>query len=134
MKKGEKSVSSESRHLDQRLRQLFGNQAYSEGPLAASGAGRRLLELDMCKPLTSEQVSFLLDALSEFRIICLSGQDLNRFSLAHFERFAPHQQNILHTSFEARLRRGHQKEEHAGLLELFGSPLRNDVLLAIQGR
>ena len=83
-------MSSESRHLDQRLRQLFGNQAYSEGPLAASGAGRRLLELDMCKPLTSEQVSFLVDALSEFRIICLSGQDLNQFSLAHFERFANH--------------------------------------------
>ena len=83
-------MNSESGHLDQRLRQLFGKQAYSEGPLAVSGAGRRFFELDMCKPLTSEQVSFLLDVLSEFRIICLSGQDLNQFSLAHFERFANH--------------------------------------------
>ena len=83
-------MNSESEHLDQRLRQLFGNQACSEGPLASSGAGRRFLGLDMCKPLTSEQASFLLDALSEFRIICLSGQDLNQFSLAHFERFANH--------------------------------------------
>ena len=83
-------MNSESEYLDQRLRQLFGNQACSEGPLASSGAGRRFLGLDMCKSLTSEQASFLLDALSEFRIICLSGQDLNQFSLAHFERFANH--------------------------------------------
>ena len=83
-------MNSESEHLHQRLRQLFGNQACSEGPLASSGAGRRFLGLDMCKPLTSEQASFLLNALSEFRIICLSGQDLNQFSLAHFERFSNH--------------------------------------------
>ena len=42
-------MNSESEYLDQRLRQLFGNQACSEGPLASSGAGRRFLELDMCK-------------------------------------------------------------------------------------
>ena len=95
-------MSQETKCLDHQLRQLFGDQAYSEGPLAVSGAGRRFIGLDMCKPLTAEQVSFLLDALSQFRIICLSGQDLGRFSLAHFERFAnywgapvPHPNNFL---------------------------------------
>ena len=33
---------------------------------------------------------FLLDALGQFRIVCIAGQDLGRFSLAHFERFANH--------------------------------------------
>ena len=54
-------MSQETKCLDHQLRQLFGDQAYSEGPLAVSGAGRRFIGLDMCKPLTAEQVSFLLD-------------------------------------------------------------------------
>ena len=74
--------------FDKRLRELFGTDACSEGPLAASGAGRRFAGIDLCRPLNPEQVSFLLDALSQFRIVSIAGQDLEAFSLAHFERFA----------------------------------------------
>jgi alpha-ketoglutarate-dependent taurine dioxygenase len=35
-------------------------------------------------------VGFLLDALSRFGIVTMPGQDLDAFSLAHFERFANH--------------------------------------------
>ena len=77
-------------HLDKQLHKLFGEDTYSEGPLAASGAGRRFVGLDMCRRLNPKQVTFLLDALSQFRIISIAGQDLTIFSLAHFERFANH--------------------------------------------
>ena len=76
--------------LDERLRELFGTDARSEGPLAASGAGFRFTGIDLCRPLNPEQVAFLLDALSQFRIVSIAGQDLEAFSLAHFERFANH--------------------------------------------
>ena len=76
--------------LDERLRELFGADARSEGPLAASGAGRRFTGIDLCRPLNPEQVALLLDALSQFRIVSIAGQDLEAFSLAHFERFANH--------------------------------------------
>ena len=76
--------------MGEQLRQLFGAEARSEGPLAASGAGLRFIGVDLCRPLNPQQVCFLLDALSQFRIVSLAGQDLARFSLAHFERFANH--------------------------------------------
>ena len=76
--------------LDRELRRLFGPQARSEGPLAASGAGRRLLGVDLRRRLDAAQVALLLDALSQFRIVCIPGQDLDSFSLADFERFANH--------------------------------------------
>ena len=89
-------------HWDEQLRRLFGEDTYSEGPLAASGAGLRFFGLNMCGRLNPEQITFLLDALSQFRIICIAGQDLTTFSLAHFERFAnywgapvPHPNNFL---------------------------------------
>ena len=77
-------------HLNERLRVLFGEDACSEGPLAVSGAGCRFAGLDLCQPLNPDQVGFLLDALSQFRIVTIAGQDLEHFSLAHFERFANH--------------------------------------------
>jgi alpha-ketoglutarate-dependent taurine dioxygenase len=76
--------------LDQRLRELFGAGAASEGPLIASGAGWRLTGLDLCRRLSPEQAGFLLDLLSRYRILSIAGQDLESFSLAHFERFANH--------------------------------------------
>lgn len=76
--------------LHERLRVLFGADARSEGPLAVSGAGLRLTGVDLCPRLNPEQVTFLLDALSRFRIVSIAGQDLASFSLAHFERFANH--------------------------------------------
>ena len=76
--------------FDRELRRRFGPQARSEGPLAASGAGRRLLGLDLRRRLGPEQVTLLVDALSRFRILCIPGQDLASFSLADFERFANH--------------------------------------------
>ncbi len=80
----------EPARFDRELRRLFGPQARSEGPLAASGAGRRLLGVDLRRRLDAEQVALLLDALSQFRIVCIPGQDLDSFSLADFERFANH--------------------------------------------
>jgi alpha-ketoglutarate-dependent taurine dioxygenase len=80
----------ENESLIQRLQALFGVDAHSENPLAQSGAGVRFTGIDLCRPLSEEQVGFLLDALSQFRIVCIAGQDLPRFSLAHFERFANH--------------------------------------------
>ena len=77
-------------HVDQRLRELFGTGANSEHPLAKSGAGVRFTGVDLSRPLGAEQVDFLLEALSTFRIVCIAGQNLQRFSLAHFERFANH--------------------------------------------
>jgi len=76
--------------LDQRLKTLFGTQAHCEGPLIQSGAVVRLTGIDLCRPLKEDQVGFLLDALSQFRVVCIAGQDLDRFSLSHFERFSNH--------------------------------------------
>jgi len=75
---------------NKRLQILFGANARGETPLAQSGAGVRFTGIDLCNLLSEEQVDFLLDALSRFRIVCVAGQDLARFSLAHFERFANH--------------------------------------------
>lgn len=73
-----------------RLHALFGADARGETPLAQSGAGVRFTNIDLCRPLHEDQVNFLLDALAHYRIVCIAGQDLARFSLAHFERFANH--------------------------------------------
>ena len=40
--------------FDRELRRLFGPRARSEGPLAASGAGRRLLGVDLRRRLGME--------------------------------------------------------------------------------
>jgi alpha-ketoglutarate-dependent taurine dioxygenase len=77
-------------NVDEQLKAVFGEDARSEGPLAPSGAGRRLLGVDLRPRLSPEQVTFLLDALSQFGIVSIAGQDLSTFSLAHFERFANH--------------------------------------------
>ena len=79
-----------NQHLKKQLQALFGGVAQCEFPLAQSGAGVRFSGIDLCRPLNEGQVGFLLDALSQFRIVCIAGQDLDRFSLAHFERFANH--------------------------------------------
>jgi alpha-ketoglutarate-dependent taurine dioxygenase len=75
---------------DQRLRRLFGVEVQTEGPLSRSGAGLRIKGVDLREPLSPDQVSVLLDTLSNWRIVTISGQDLNSFTLAHFERFANH--------------------------------------------
>ena len=73
-----------------RLRQAFGTPVRTEGPLAGSGAGLRVTGIDLRMPLRPEQVTALLDALGRYRIVTLAGQDLESFSVAHFERFANH--------------------------------------------
>jgi alpha-ketoglutarate-dependent taurine dioxygenase len=75
--------------LNTRIRELFSG-AVCEGPLAASGGGVRITGIDLTSRLSPDQVACLLDALSQFGIVSISGQDLSRFSLAHFERFANH--------------------------------------------
>ena len=91
-----------NQQLDQRLQALFGEGAHSETPLAESGAGVRFTGIDLCQPLGEDQVGFLLDALSQFGVVCIAGQDLTQFSLGRFERFAnywgapvPHPNNFM---------------------------------------
>ena len=74
--------------LEDRFATAFGNDVGVESPLAASGMGVRLSGIDLTKPLTPAQVELLLDTLSQCRLLSLAGQDLDRFSLATFERFA----------------------------------------------
>ncbi|MBT4140838.1 MAG: hypothetical protein HOE48_23200, partial [Candidatus Latescibacteria bacterium] len=74
--------------LRQRLKTLFGVHVDIEGPLLQSGAVVRFTGIDLCGPLNEGQAGFLLDALSQFRVVCIAGQDLDRFSLGPFERFA----------------------------------------------
>lgn len=81
------------RPLDQQCRAAFGDgptPVACEYPLAQSGMGVRLHGVDLSRSLSGAQVTFLLDALSQYRFLCVAGQDLCRFSLAHFERFANH--------------------------------------------
>jgi alpha-ketoglutarate-dependent taurine dioxygenase len=84
------NLETASKRLNQQIQMLFGDDAHSETPLAQSGGGIRLTGIDLCQSLSEDQSGFLLDALSRFRIVCIAGQDLVRFSLAHFERFANH--------------------------------------------
>ena len=76
--------------FDREVRRLFGAQARVEGPLAESGAGWRLAGVDLRAPLSPQQVTFLVDALSRARVLSIPGQDLGSFTLAHLERFANH--------------------------------------------
>ena len=84
------SQAMESQRLEQRLRAEFGAGARSESPLTATGTGMRLTGIDLSQPLNEGQVDFLLEALSQARILCIAGQSLDHFSLPHFERFANH--------------------------------------------
>ena len=81
---------SEKQQLDRQLQALFGADARADHPLTQNGTGARLHGIDLCLPLNQGQVECLLAALSQFRIVCIAGQDLARFSLARFERFANH--------------------------------------------
>lgn len=79
--------------IEAQFMHAFGGNAAVLGcqyPLAKSGMGIRFTGVDLAAPLTSAQVTVFLDALSQYRFICIAGQDLSRFSLAHFERFANH--------------------------------------------
>ena len=100
--------------IDRRLRKAFGANAGSEGPLAISGAGLRITGIDLSAPLSPEQAAVLLDALAWYRIVTIAGQDLEAFSLAHFERFAnywgaplPHPSNTRQRSGAESLNRRH---------------------------
>ena len=100
--------------IDRRLRKAFGANAGSEGPLAISGAGLRIKGIDLSAPLSPEQMAVLLDALAWYRIVTIAGQDLESFSLAHFERFAnywgaplPHPSNTRQRSGAESLNRRH---------------------------
>ena len=83
-------TSATQEQLLERLPAAFGVKAQSEQTLAKSGLGVRFTGIDLSRQLDANQVEFLLDALSQFRFLCIAGQDLTRFSLAHFERFANH--------------------------------------------
>jgi alpha-ketoglutarate-dependent taurine dioxygenase len=84
------SLGMEKRALDQRLKEVFGDNARCETPLARSGAGVRFTGIDLWRRLSGEQVEFLLEALSHYRMLCFAGQALNENSLGYFERFANH--------------------------------------------
>lgn len=85
MTKGE--ISSTERR---RFHNLFGTARELTGPLATSGAGRKIRGLDLSEPLTPQQVEFLLDSLATHRLLTIAGQDLDYFNLQQFERFACH--------------------------------------------
>ncbi|MBE82038.1 MAG: hypothetical protein CME21_05680 [Gemmatimonadetes bacterium] len=76
--------------FEQRLIAFFGDGASCEGPLAHCGSGRRLHGIDLRKKLTPKQVECLVDALAHYGVVNIPGQELESFSLAHFERFANH--------------------------------------------
>lgn len=84
------ATDSSPADLENRFAALFGKAVAVERPLAASGMGARLTGIDLARPLSPAQVDLLLDALSHFRLLTVAGQDLDRFSLDSFERFANH--------------------------------------------
>ncbi len=86
----EPSVNSSPLHLEHRFATLFGEKVEFEGPLGASGLGVRVSGIDLNIPLRPAQVELLLDTLGRCRLLTIAGQDLDRFSLAAFERFANH--------------------------------------------
>ena len=79
-----------SANLEERFAAIFGADVKVQHPLGPSGMGARVSGVDLGVPLTPAQVELLLDTLSQHRLLSISGQDLNRFSLASFERFANH--------------------------------------------
>ena len=88
---GQRSAAAEDSKHSAELLRLFGPLARCSGPLAASGAGRRYTGIDLASAwLSAEQAEFLLDAVARWRIVCIAGQDLARFTLQDFERIANH--------------------------------------------
>ena len=73
-----------------KVKEIFGQSTSAEMPLSQSGAGVRFNGIDLCNPLSCKEADFFLKALAYCRIVCVSGQDLSRFSLDHFERFSNH--------------------------------------------
>ena len=73
-----------------RVKEVFGQSSSAEMPLSSGGTGVRFNGIDLCDPLNAGEADFLLRALAYCRIVCISGQDLSRFSLNHFERFSNH--------------------------------------------
>ncbi len=76
--------------LEDRFHTLFGAGVQFQRPLSESGLGARVNGLDLTEPLAPAQVDLLLDTLAHCRLFTVAGQDLERFSLAAFERFANH--------------------------------------------
>ena len=86
----EPSVNSSPTHLEDRFATIFGENVEFERPLGASGIGARVSGIDLSNPLCPAQVELLLETLSHCRLLTIAGQDLDRFSLTAFERFANH--------------------------------------------
>ncbi len=63
--------------------------AVLEAPLGPN-FGARLRGVDLAHRLCPDDVTFLLETFHEWKVLCIAGQDLSRFSLCHFERFANH--------------------------------------------
>ena len=76
--------------LEHRFKAEFGPTVTVERPLAVTGMGARVTGIDLCDPLRPAQVELLLDTLAHCRLLTIAGQDLSRFSLVTFERFANH--------------------------------------------
>ncbi len=81
---------SDGAGLEKRFAAIFGANIKIKRPLGPSGMGARITGIDLSTPLTPAQVDLLLDTLSQCRLFTIGGQDLKRFSLALFERFANH--------------------------------------------
>jgi len=84
------------------LKKLFGFHCDFEYPLSQSGMGISLSGIDLSEELKPDQVSFLLDCLSYYRILKIPNQNLEKFTLYDFENFSkywgcplPHPNNFL---------------------------------------
>jgi alpha-ketoglutarate-dependent taurine dioxygenase len=87
---GMASTAPQTTEPEKQFRKKFNSNVEIEYPLGRSGMGARIKGIDLCKPLTPLQVELLLDTLSHRRLITIEGQDLDRFSLSTFEKFANH--------------------------------------------
>ncbi|MBN4083113.1 TauD/TfdA family dioxygenase [bacterium AH-315-B06] len=84
------SFNSSATNLEDRFATIFGEVVEIERPLGPSGMGTRVSGIDLSTQLRPAQGELLLETLSHCRLLTIAGQDLTRFSLATFERFANH--------------------------------------------
>ena len=87
---GTASTSPLAPEPEKKFRKIFNSNVEIEYPLGHSVMGARIKGIDLCKPLKSLQVELLLHTLSHHRLFTIEGQDLTRFSLSAFEKFANH--------------------------------------------
>lgn len=72
------------------LKHLFGQDAYIIPLASTERMGRRIHNIDLSQPLTSEQAKFMVALLDQYHIISFPAQDQNGFHLRDLERLNNH--------------------------------------------